>query len=77
MENNNVTIENLSDEYNKYIISKLIGKEYNFHNIREIVKELSEKTDFVEYSDKKSNQEIARTIQDLIQKSIYGKIYKI
>ena len=48
-----------------------------FHNIREIVKELSEKTDFVEFSDKKSNQEITRSIHDLIQKRIYGEIYKI
>ena len=71
MENNN--IEKLLNEYNKYIISRLIDKEYEFNSFRQMVKKFSEETEIIEYNDKMSNQEVLNNVNKLIQENIYGK----
>lgn len=75
MENN--TIEKLLNEYNKYIISRLIDKEYDFNLFRQMVKKLSEETEIIEYNDNMSNQEVLNNVNKLIQENIYGKKFEV
>lgn len=75
MENN--TIEKLLNEYNKYIISRLIDKEYDFNSFRQMVKNFSEETEIIEYNDKMSNQEVLNNVNKLIQENIYGKKFEV
>ena len=75
MENN--TIEKLLNEYNKYIISRLIDKEYEFNLFRQMVKKLSEETEIIEYNDNMSNQEVLNNVNKLIQENIYGKKFEV
>ena len=75
MENNN--IEKLLNEYNKYIISRLIDKEYDFNLFRQMVKKLSEETEIIEYNDNMSNQEVLNNVNKLIQENIYGKKFEV
>ena len=39
IENNEITLEKILNEYNKYIMSRLIEKEYNFNALRKMVKQ--------------------------------------
>ena len=48
---NEVSIENLLNEYDKCVMSKLINKEYKFEELKKIVKTFSEQTGFIKYSD--------------------------
>lgn len=75
MENN--TIEKLLNEYNKYIISRLIDKEYDLNSFRQMVKNFSEETEIIEYNDKMSNQEVLNNVNKLIQENIYGKKFEV
>lgn len=75
MENNN--IEKLLNEYNKYIISRLIDKEYEFNSFRQMVKKFSEETEIIEYNDNMSNQEVLNNVNKLIQENIYGKKFEV
>ena len=75
MENNN--IEKLLNEYNKYIISRLIDKEYEFNSFRQMVKKFSEEKEIIEYNDKMSNQEVLNNVNKLIQENIYGKKFEV
>ena len=76
-EENEITLNNLLKEYNKYILSKLINKEYDFNILREKVKKISLTTDFIKYEDKMSNFEVAKQIEKFIQDTTKGKIFKI
>lgn len=66
-------IEKLLNEYNKCIISRIIQKEYNFEKLRKFVKEISEETEFIKYSDEMNDDEVLKNIQDFINQSLYGK----
>lgn len=66
-------IEKLLNEYDKCIISRIIQKEYNFEKLRKFVKEISEETEFIKYSDKMNDDEVLKNIQDFINQSLYGK----
>ena len=70
---NEVSIENLLNEYDKCVMSKLINKEYKFEELKKIVKTFSEQTGFIKYSDEMKENEILKNIQNL---TIYEKIYK-
>ena len=70
---NEVSIENLLNEYDKCIISRIIQKEYNFEKLRKFVKEISEETEFIKYSDEMNDDEVLKNIQDFINQSLYGK----
>ena len=76
-EENEITLDNLLNEYNKYILSRLINKEYDFNILREKVKKISLTTDFIKYEDKMSNFEVAKQIEKFIQDTTKGKIFKI
>lgn len=66
-------IEKLLNEYDKCIISRIIQKEYNFEKLRKFVKEISEETEFIKYSDEMNDDEVLKNIQDFIDQSLYGK----
>ena len=55
---NEVSIENLLNEYDKCVMSKLINKEYKFEELKKIVKTFSEQTGFIKYSDEMKENEI-------------------
>lgn len=76
-ENTKITLENVLNEYNKYVMSRLINKEYNFKALRDKVKEISDDTDFIQYNDKMSDYEVVKNIQEFIQRMTKGKIFKI
>jgi len=69
MENKQVSIEILLNEYNKYIMSRLINKDYDFNQLRQMVKEFSENTETLQYSDEMSNQEVAQNVSKFIKES--------
>lgn len=77
MEFNEVTIEKLLNEYNKYILSRVINKEYNFDNLREMVKKFSIDTQLIEYKETYTNYEVAKTIQNFIRKECKGNQFNI
>ena len=58
-----VTIENVLKEYEKYLLSRLIDKEYDFNNLRDIVKEFNKYDDIFNYDDEQSNYEVANDIK--------------
>lgn len=62
MENLDITFHDILNEYNKYILSSLIDKPYDFNQLRSIVKEYSKKYNFFAYSDDKTDAEIAKDI---------------
>ena len=66
-------IEKLLNEYDKCIISRIIQKEYNFEKLRKFVKEISEETEFIKYSDEMNDDDVLKNIQDFINQSLYGK----
>ena len=57
---NEVSIENLLNEYDKCVMSKLINKEYKFEELKKIVKTFSEQTGFIKYSDEMKENEYTR-----------------
>lgn len=73
MENKEISIEKLLKEYDKYIMSRLINKEYDFNQLRQMIKEFAENTQVIEYSDEMSNKEVAESISRFIKKSTNGK----
>lgn len=70
---NEVLIDELLNEYDKCVMSKIIHKEYKFDKLRKIVKEFSEETGFIKYSDEMNESEVLKNIQDFINQSLYGK----
>lgn len=68
-----VTIENILKEYEKYLLSRLIDKEYDFNNLRDIVKEFNKHDDIFNYDDEQSNYEVANNIKQYIDEKIRGK----
>ena len=68
-----VTIENVLKEYEKYLLSRLIDKEYDFNNLRDIVKEFNKYDDIFNYDDEQSNYEVANNINQYIDEKIRGK----
>lgn len=68
-----VTIENVLKEYGKYLLSRLIDKEYDFNNLKDIVKEFNKHDDIFNYDDEQSNYEVANNIKQYIDEKIRGK----
>lgn len=70
---NELLIENLLNEYDKCVMSRIIHKEYKFDNLRKIVKKISEETEFIKYSDEMNESEVLKNIQEFVNQSLYGK----
>lgn len=77
MESNEVTIEKLLNEYDKYVMSRLINKEYDFNNLRQMVKLFSEETEMIEYKEEQTNKEVVENIRNFIREKTYGKKFDI
>lgn len=77
IENNEITLEKILNEYNKYIMSRLIEKEYNFNTLREMVRQFSKDSEFIKYSEEMSDKEIAEEINQIIKNSNKSKIIKL
>lgn len=77
MEDKEISIEILLNEYNKYIMSRLINKEYDFNKLRKMVKKFSEDTELIEYSEQMTNREVAESIQKFINESMNRKKFEI
>ena len=60
-------IKILLNEYNKYILSRVINKEYDFNQFRQKVKEFSDGTGLIQYNDEMTNQEVAQNVSDFIK----------
>ena len=77
IENNEITLEKILNEYNKYIMIRLIEKEYNFNALRKMVKQFSQDSEFIKYSEEMSDKEIAEEINQIIKNSNKSKIIKL
>ena len=77
IENNEITLEKILNEYNKYIMSRLREKEYNFNALRKMVKQFSQDSEFIKYSEEMSDKEIAEEINQIIKNSNKSKIIKL
>ena len=77
MVNKEVTIEILLNEYNKYVMSRIINKDYDFNYLRQTVKQFSEATDLIEYNENLTNREVAENVEKFINKCSYKKIFEI
>ena len=77
IENNEITLEKILNEYNKYIMSRLIEKEYNFNALRKMVKQFSQDSEFIKDSEEMSDKEIAEEINQIIKNSDKSKIIKL
>ena len=77
IENNEITLEKILNEYNKYIMSRLIEKEYKYNALRKMVKQFSQDSEFIKYSEEMSDKEIAEEINQIIKNSNKSKIIKL
>ena len=68
--NTNIGIEGVLEEYNKYLISNLINKKYDFSRLRSIVREFCKDSNIFNYNDGMTDVEIAHNISQYINKSI-------
>lgn len=76
MNNGERIIEKILNEYNKYIISRIIKKDYDFSELRNLSKQLSENTEFIKYDEDYSNQEVVKNINYFIRNNMYEKFIK-
>ena len=66
-------IEKLLNEYDRCVVSALIHKEYKFDKLRQLVKSVSEETEFIKYSEEMSESEVLKNIQEFINQILDGK----
>ena len=77
MEIKKESIEILLNEYNKYILSRVINKEYDFNQLRQIAKEFSDNTGEIQYNDDMTNQEVAQNISKFVHESAQKNKFEI
>ena len=75
MEEKNL-IEMLIDEYKKYILSRLINKDYDFERLREIAEKFNLVDDTLKYEKELSNLEVAKNIKEFIDERSIGRNLK-
>ncbi len=63
MENFGIKLEDVLLEYDKYFMSKLINKYYDFNVLRNKLREFSKTSDLFEYNDSLTEQEIVDNIR--------------
>lgn len=67
MENLDITLENVLNEYDKYILSKLINRPYDFNDLRTKVRDFSKKYNFFSYNENQTDEEIALEVSKKIR----------
>ena len=63
MENFGIKLEDVLLEYDKYFMSKLINKDYEFNDLRNKLREFSKTSDLFEYNDNLTEQEVVANIR--------------
>lgn len=63
MKNFGVKLEDVLLEYDKYFMSKLINKDYEFNDLRNKLREFSKTSDLFEYNDNLTEQEVVANIR--------------
>ena len=77
MEDKKINLETLLYEYDKYVMSRLINKEYDINCLRELIREFSKENKLLEYSDDKTNKEVVEAVDKFIQQHLYKKMFEI
>ena len=72
-----ISIEMLINEYQKYILSRLINKDYNFSKLREIAEKFNSIDDTLKYEENLTDSQVAQNIKDFIDERTMGKKFKI
>lgn len=73
MKNSNIDFHDILTEYNKYIFSKLIKREYDFNILKNKLKQFSLIDNIFNYNDFLTEQEIIDNIQKT-QKELLDKM---
>ena len=72
-----ISIEMLINEYQKYILSRLINKDYDFCKLREIAEKFNSIDDTLKYEENLTDSQVAQNIKDFIDERTMGKKFKI
>lgn len=72
-----ISIDMLINEYQKYILSRLINKDYDFYKLREIAKKFNSMDDTLKYEENLTDSQVAQNIKKFIDERTIGKKFKI
>ena len=72
-----ISIDMLINEYQKYILSRLINKDYDFYKLREIAEKFNAMDDTLKYEENLTDSKVAQNIKDFIDERTIGKKFKI
>lgn len=72
-----ISIDMLINEYQKYILSRLINKDYDFCKLREIAKIFNSMDDTLKYEENLTDSQVAQNIKEFIDERTIGKKFKI
>ena len=72
-----ISIDMLINEYQKYILSRLINKDYDFYKLREIAEKFNAMDDTLKYEENLTDSQVAQNIKEFIDERIIGKKFKI
>ncbi len=72
-----ISIDMLINEYQKYILSRLINKDYDFYKLREITEKFNAMDDTLKYEENLTDSQVAQNIKDFIDERTIGKKFKI
>ena len=72
-----ISIDMLINEYQKYILSRLISKDYDFCKLREIAKKFNSMDDTLKYEENLTDSQVAQNIKNFIDERTIGKKFKI
>lgn len=72
-----ISIDMLINEYQKYILSRLINKDYDFCKLREIAEKFNAMDDTLKYEKNLTDSQVAQNIKDFIDERTIEKKFKI
>lgn len=72
-----ISIDMLINEYQKYILSRLINKDYDFYKLREIAEKFNVMDDTLKYEENLTDSQVAQNIKEFIDERTIGKKFKI
>lgn len=72
-----ISIDMLINEYQKYILSRIINKDYDFYKLREIAEKFNAMDDTLKYEENLTDSQVAQNIKDFIDERTIGKKFKI
>ena len=72
-----ISIDMLINEYQKYILSRLINKDYDFCKLREIAKKFNSMDDTLKYEENLTDSQVTQNIKNFIDERTIGKKFKI